>query len=202
MKKLYDEYYRLSDGEKISDKKFIARISIDASIILLCIFIMGISALAYFTSDLRSEGNVIAAGEFAPALVITNDTTGEQVELIHVGENTSVAFLSSGVTYTVNMSATGTSSGFYVMCYAPPSEYYTRQIGQTELGSISSEPLAFELAVTEDATVSFVSYWGTSSYYDEYKRLGDVNEHYVTDGESIVIDTSDGFEENAENYDN
>ena len=67
MKKLYDEFFRVSNDEKVKDKVMLARTALTAVIMAICLIAMSFSAFAYFSHDSKSAGNTIAVSFSHPA---------------------------------------------------------------------------------------------------------------------------------------
>ena len=64
MKKLYEEYFKVSEDGKVREKVMITRVVVTVTVMVICLIAMGVSAYAYFSSDILSASNVIKAANY------------------------------------------------------------------------------------------------------------------------------------------
>ena len=136
MRRLYNDFFGISEHGRISEKAMLMRISVTIIIMLLCLAAMSFSAFAYFSHDITSSANIIKAASFeAKVSVHTVNTNGTTTPVSAITSNykSHKAFLEAGNLYTVTVSPTENNSaktGFIIVSAANCNEvYHTQQIG-------------------------------------------------------------------------
>lgn len=164
MKNFFD-----TTDEKITEKAFSQSIIISVVSILLCIVMLCSLTYAWFSEDVSSNTNKLAAGHFSVTVdsVIRNEDGG-----IATANEESVLPDSSGVynlakgTYTVTLQLTGeTTVKGYCVVVIDDKEYRTEVIvneqTKNEVYHTPNAPFTFKIKITEaEATVKIESRWG------------------------------------------
>ena len=189
MKKLYEEYFKVSEDGKVREKVMITRVVVTVTVMVVCLIAMGVSAYAYFSSDILSASNVIRAANYEIAVTVQSsaDST-QQVPVTKLDKRTYVATLDPGE-YVVRVTKGGTAkTGFCVVTAAGcvPETYHTQQIG-VDVYTGSNESISFTLIVTEQTNVEFYAHWGTSSFYAQFVEKGEDGILYIVDQENISL---------------
>ena len=184
MKKSFNEFFHLSQQEKICEKAMLVRAAASVLIIVICLAVMGTSAYAYFTCNVTSNSNVLKAATFEVQVKVT-DQNGADLPVS--GRNELAVSLKAGETYTVEIERVGDAKTGFVIIKAEGCNmvYYTCQLGKGTEGNISD--ITFTLMPTFDTTVTFDRSWGTSSYFADYVNNGINKEEYIIDNESIKM---------------
>lgn len=206
MKKLYQEYFYLPKHGKIRDKVMIMRVAFTAVIMIACLVAMGITGYAYFSHNVTSGSNIIKAANFEidVSITITENDSSAPVDVTKKNSASYTADLKAGKTYTVTLVESQNSTaktGFCVVTATGcPDTFHSQQIGVD--ASVENdgytEEVEFQLKVTKDTTVTFLSHWGTSSYYDAYDEKGEGDRLYITNAdinENKVVMIIDGVSE-------
>lgn len=188
MKKLYEEFFYIPKHAKIRDKVMITRAAVSVIVMLFCLAAMGITAYAYFSHDVTSNTNSIKAANFEAevSISITESDNSTPVDVAKKDNVSYTADLKADKTYTVILSESSNSTattGFCVVTAIGCTDvYHTQQLGAdaSKAGGVTQE-ITFQLTVTDDTTVTFLSHWGTSSHYDAYKEKGEADKLYITD---------------------
>ncbi len=194
MRKLYNEFFHIPKHGKIRDKVMLTRVVMAAIVILMCLVVMSVSAYAYFSCNITSSSSLIKVAHFETSVSVTaTDSNGEAVDIIPETKDnqTHTATMKAGVynvTLTLNPDNTA-KTGFMILTAENCNEtYHTQQLGKDSVAQGGeTKEFTFELTVTDDTVVEFVSCWGTSSYYDDYATNGDQEPLYITDGEHIKM---------------
>ncbi len=190
MRELYEEYFSVPKEGKIREKVMLTRAAVTVAVILFCLAAMSFSAFAYFSHGVVSGISVIKAARFeADVSVTATEESVEQPTVAVVDSKTVTAQLKAGVKYTFSITAGENSTaktGFCVLsaenCAAT---YFTQQIGiDAALPDKQTNEITFTLTVSSDTTVTIYSHWGTSAYYDAFRKGRD-DELYITSGEKI-----------------
>ncbi len=64
MKKLYDRFWRMQEDGKIGERTMNVRLALAATVIVACMFCMGITAYAYFSCTVTSKISIIQSAKF------------------------------------------------------------------------------------------------------------------------------------------
>ena len=136
--------------------------------ILLCMVCLCEMTWAWFSSTQKGEIAPIKSAEYEIVVSVKDGDTP-----LSVTDNT--VELRSGLSYTVNMVASGTAStGFCVLSYAPSSVGGNPDGVRLLTAQIASyATFSFTLKATSDLTLSFSPQWGTSSKSDAPDILAD-----------------------------
>lgn len=186
MKELYNEYFHIPKHGKIRDKVMLIRTAITAIIMIVCLAAMSMTAYAYFSYNVTSGSNIIKAANFeADVSISVTDANGDAVTVNKVDSKTHTAILEAGITYFITLDESENSTaqtGFCVVtAVGCPDTYHTQQLGaDTTVAGGSTDKITFQLEVTAETTVTFLSHWGTSSHYAAYKENGEADKLYIT----------------------
>lgn len=188
MRKLYNEFFKISDDVKIRDKVMIARIILTVSIMVMCLTAMSMTAYAYFSHDIATSNNIIKSAEFSIELVI-KDAHGNAVELETVNSKTFKANFEKGRTYTVTVNKAGDASTGFCTVYGENCTngiYHTQQLGENGTAA-KKNTITFTLSVSKDTVVTFTAHWGTSSKYTQFGTQGANGILYIEDEETVSL---------------
>ena len=186
MRKLYREYFYIPRHEKICDKVMVTRVATAVGIVVMCLMAMSFTAYAYFSHPITSSSNIIKAANFDADVFINITTeTGEPIPVSEESNHAKTAQLKAGNIYHIVLDESTSNTagtGFVIVSSLACKEvYHTQQLGNDEsVEGGRTEKIIFDLSVTVDTTVCFVSHWGTSSHYDDFKDKGDGSKRYIT----------------------
>ncbi len=178
MKKLYMEYFKISDDARITDKAMLGRVIVTVAVMLVCVIAMSITAFAYFTSDASSSVTPIQTAAFDVGVSVDNNS----VDVLNgLGEG------SYNITLTVK--DTSTAKTGYCVVTIGGKEYITEQFIRSE-GGYNTVTFALHLAKnssTNDGTtpIAIQTNWGTSSVYAD-AMANNAPSNYIVD--QAVID--------------
>ena len=129
--------------------------------ILLCMVCLCEMTWAWFSSTQKGEIAPIKSAEYEIVVSVKDGDTP-----LSVTDNT--VELRKGLTYTVNMVASGTAStGFCVLSYAPSGAGENPDGVRLHTAQIASgATFSFTLDAKSDLTLTFSPQWGTSSKSD------------------------------------
>ena len=197
MRKLYNEFFYIPKHGKIREKVMLTRIAMTITIMVICLAAMSITAYAYFSYNVTSGSNTIKAASFYTDVTVQiTDADGNAVETITT--NTSdhkshSATLDANKTYTITIkhNARSTAQTGFVIITADKCEtkYHTQQLGRD--GDGNTYTITFKLTPSANTVVTFRSHWGTSSFYADFKEIGENDERYIIDGDDVKL-TIDG----------
>lgn len=195
MKELYNEFFRISKHDKISDKAMLARVVMTVSIVVLCLAGMSITAYAYFSCNVTSVTNIIQSADFESVASITKkDPAGGPVVVSKSGK-AQIADLDAGE-YTVELSKGDSSAGKgFCIITIGDKKYYSDQIGIDSEKGLTDAKVKFDLILSSPARIEVISHWGTSVHYG-YGGTGRT-EIFVVDGNTVDLTpktASDGGE--------
>lgn len=195
MRKFIRQLSYIPKHQKISEKTMLTRIATTITIVLICLVSMSVTAYAHFSCNIASSLNTIKAATFEASIEI-NDSNGNSVTVDTTNPGIGSAELKGGEAYKITLkhSPSSTAKTGFVIITAENcnSRYHTQQLGKD--GSGNTETISFSVEVNADTVISFSSNWGTSCYYDLYKKSGDKEPLYITQGEDIKI-SIDNIEE-------
>lgn len=188
MKKLLKELFYVPKYGKVREKVMIVQVAMSVSIIVMCLAAMSLSAYAFFSYNVTSASNTIQAANFEATVQIA-DENGEPVAVTPGGDNTHTAELKANTEYSITLQATDRSTaktGFVIITAENcDSKYHTEQLGKDSNGN--AETVTFWLKPNATTTVTFLSRWGTSSYYANYIQTGENSELYILTGEHVTL---------------
>ena len=197
MRELYNEFFYIPKHGKIREKVMLTRIVSTIAIVIMCLAAMSITAYAYFSYNITSGSNTIKAASFYTDVTVQiTDADGNAVETITT--NTSdhkshSATLNANTTYTITVqhNARSTAQTGFVIITADKCEtkYHTQQLGRD--GNGNTYTITFELIPGANTVVTFRSHWGTSSFYADFKEIGENDERYIINGDDVKL-TIDG----------
>ncbi len=202
MRKLYNEFFYVPKHAKIREKVMLTRVVMTVAVMVMCLLAMGLTAYAYFTCDVTSEYNTIKTATFKTSITVT-DPDGNEVKLMTSNYRSfETSDLVPGVLYTVKigeLKPQSTAQTGFVVIKADGKTYHTAQLGVDEKAKGGKTlGLEFELVMTDEAKVTFVAHWGTSSQYSAYKY----NSEYIVNGGLAKLVVNDVLEPPVINTEN
>lgn len=170
----------------------LVRTAITVVIMIACLAAMSITAYAYFSYNVTSGSNIIKAANFeaSVSISITENDSSTAVEVTKQNNASYTADLKAGKTYTITLDESEDSTaktGFCILsAIGCPDIYHSQQIGaDAAVEGEFTDKVTFQLKVTADTTVTFLSHWGTSSYYGESNKLYVTNDNI--DSNKVVM---------------
>ena len=175
---------------KMCEKAFMARMAVSVLSIVLCLSAIGITAYAWFSSDVTSDAITIVSATYDLQWTITvSDENGTRKSA-----NTGIKLATNAEapkTYEIHIEKSGlstASTGFCVIeVYYNADDvvdeiYHTVQIGKDN-NTLSGErnELDFRLTLLRAARLVFRPHWGTSSLY------GSSGDYYIQENETVEI---------------
>ena len=205
MKRLYNEFFRISKNEKIREKVLVTRVAVIVTTIVFCLAAMSLSAYAHFSYNVSSKTNIISVSNFEVSVLVdvvdNEDNVIETVTPEATNYKQYTAAMQTGKTYRITIKHTDNSTaktGFMVIKPENfPNSFHTVQIGRNDDGT--SKAISFKMEFTADTQVEFLTHWGTSVYYDAFMSNGEDSELYVTEGEKISVNVSNVNEQPQNN---
>lgn len=190
MEKLYNEFFYIPRHGRIREKVMLTRVVTSVAVIVFCLLAMSITAYAYFSCDVISDFNVIKAATFeADVQVQITDANGQNVEVTTGNHQSCTARLNADTTYFITLQHTDRSTaktGFVIVTAEnSDSRYHTQQLGKDANGH--TDGVTFWIKPNADTTVTFRSHWGTSSFYSDFKDIGENDEAYILNGETVAL---------------
>lgn len=195
MRKLFNEFFYIPKHGKVREKVMLTRLVSTITVVIICLVAMSITAYAYFSCNITSGSNIIKAAHFETKISIqTTDKNGEAVDIDPITSDSQMHkfALKAGVQYSikVELAENSTARTGYIAITAVGCDktYHTQQLGVDEIapgGKTTS--IKFRLMPTDSTDITFLSNWGTSSYYDDYKNNGDSQELYITGNEEVKM---------------
>ena len=172
MKKLYLEYFKISENGKITDKVMLGRVISTVAIILVCTALMSITAFAFFTSDASSSVTPLTSASFDVDIAVN----GSNVDVVGVLDGTKEIKISVKNTSTVT---TG-----YCAVKIGDKEYITEQFIRDENGNYNT--VTFTINLAEPTLVTVKANWGTSSLYAD-AVAGNKPANYIENNDEINL---------------
>jgi len=174
------------------------RLIVTVATVVFCLFAMGVTAYAYFSSSTSSVSNFIKAANFeAGVKVQIENENGNELTLTSVDAKTQEVTLEAGETYYVTLTPGSTSTaktGFVTITAEGKNEsYHTQQLGKD--GEKTTPSVSFYLSSVEGTRVTFLSHWGTSSRYG-YESSNDTL--YITQGDTVEIPAGETTEKKSQ----
>lgn len=164
MKELYNKYFKIVEGERISDKKMLVRIISAVTIIVLCLTLLSMTALAYFSFSLKSGSNTVVPATFYVDTKFST-TTGEQTAG-PTKQHQQISFPANNdvqtYTITISIGEQSTADTGYCKVMIGNDEYYTAQFVKG-VENKTKITLTLKYTSTSDFDVDVYSYWGTYS---------------------------------------
>lgn len=165
MKKLYFEYFKIENNEKITDKAMLGRVIITVAVILVCVFAMSFTAFAFFTSDATSSVNPIQAASFE----VDTFVDSAPVDLIGTLDGEHI------ITLTVKDTSTATTG--YCVVTIGNNQYITQQFVRGENG-LNTITITVKLKNPTDVVIE--TRWGTSAVYAAVMQ-NNAPDNYIVD---------------------
>jgi hypothetical protein len=161
-------------------------------IVVMCLSAMSITAYAYFSYNITSGSNIIKAANFEAdvSITITENDSSTAVEVTKQKNASYTADLKAGNIYTITLDESDGSTAKTGFCIVSaidcPDIYHSQQIGaDSAVDGEFTDKIVFQLKVTADTTVTFLSHWGTSSYYGQSGKLDITNDN--VDNNKVVM---------------
>lgn len=198
MRKFYEEYFHIPENGKIKEKVMLTRVFLTAATMVLCLIMMSITAYAYFSHEASYGTHMIKAANFSTSVDVQildeNGNVVESVEPLTDKSSSHKVALKKGVTYTITIApidtATAANTGFVIVTAEGCTDvYHTQQLYKSQAKSAEARDtiLTFQLKVTEDTLVRFVSHWGTSVHYVNYRDKGENDRLYIVQNEEVEL---------------
>ena len=192
MRKLYNEFFYIPKHGKIREKVMITRIAMTITIVFMCLAAMSITAYAYFSYNVTSSSSIIKAANFEAWVLIsiTENDSSTTMEVTKHKNASYTANLKACKVYTITLDESDGSTAKTGFCIVSaigcPDICHSQQIGaDAAVDGEFTDKVTFQLKVTADTTITFVSHWGTSSYYGENNKLYITNEN--VDSNKVVM---------------
>jgi len=181
MKKIYQKYFSVSENEHISDKVFMARITLSIALIMLCVCALCATTYAHFTAGVDAGGSV-TAGNFSLKITVDGTTI----------DNSVTQTLTAGEHEIVIVKQGSAKSGFCVLeigsdANGKPLHTLFTQPLVDDVAGIDMDTITFKLVMAEDTTVKFEPHWGKASSYPE-KYVKGPGEVYYIDNDNLKIE--------------
>ena len=88
VRKVYDEFFRIQQHEKIGEKVIVVRMILTVISIVTCLIMMSLTAFAYFSCNVTSDSNRINTANFETKVSINvTSSNGESVTVNLTGQN-------------------------------------------------------------------------------------------------------------------
>lgn len=197
MLKLFNEFFYVSNREKIRDKVILTRLITTIFIVIICLIAMSVTAYAYFAHDIASKANYIKSATFSTKLSVQLiNEKGEVVETATPITSNCRSFkitdLKPNELYTViitpNERSTAETGYLTVSAVNCNETYHTQQLGvDKNVPGEKTSSINFKLLVTKATEVIIMANWGTSSYYPDYVATNTNHELYITQNEKIEM---------------
>lgn len=204
MQTLFHAFFYVPKRGKIREKVMFTRFAITIAIVVMCLAAMSITAYAYFSYTITSGSNRIKTAHFeaSVSITITENDNRTAVEVAKQKNMSCTADLQAGKTYTITLHESDSSTAKTGFCLVSAvgcrDIYHSQQIGaDATVEGGNTNTVTFQLMVTADTTVTFLSHWGTSSHYVNYSEKGENDRLYITNadrGENkdvMIINTED-----------
>lgn len=182
LKRLYYDFFYISEHEKIKENVFITRISVSISVIVFCMVAMSLSAYAFFTSSISSGNSVVTAANYAIEVTPT-ESLPEPVDGVYAVDN-SQGELDVICSFVLSRASDATATTGYcrvsVLTDVPVhQEYFTKNIGSVLENDVlipnKQRTVSILVKAGKTAKVSFTAEWGTC------------NDNLVFDETSVII---------------
>ena len=104
--------FSVPEDGTVSEKVFLSRITLNITVIIICMIAMALTAFAYFSVDISSQSNRIQAAHFDVEITVSSELDGTFV----LDKNTQrsadvyVVNMKGDTVYTIEVTATGTAS--------------------------------------------------------------------------------------------
>ncbi len=170
LEKFKEDYLRIEENGKLSEKVFIRRIVVGVISIVLCLSAMGFSAYAYFTSSVTSGTSTLTAATYSTEIIVTKASEGSTEESAEalaptVSGMTQVYGLEADTKYTVTIKATGNAEKGYCKIVVDATSDKYDGIYYTVPLVPSGDALTFTIQCYENVAVEFITNWGSYSGY-------------------------------------
>ncbi len=157
------------ESGKLTEKAFVRCIAVGIISIVFCLSAMGISAYAFFTSNVTSAKNTLTAATYEVNAVVKE---GAESAVMPVQGTTNVYVLNAENIYEVQLTAVGNAQNGYckieLLDGANVVEtYYTKPLPP------NSENLIFNITCYQEATIRITSNWGSYAGYVDNPPTGD-----------------------------
>lgn len=193
MRELYNEFFYIPKHGKTREKVMLTRIVSTIAIVIMCLAAMSITAYAYFSYNITSGSNTIKAASFYTDVTVQiTDADGKAGGTITTNtsdDKSHSASLDANKTYTITVqyNARSTAQTGFVIITADKCEtkYHTQQLGRE--GEGNTYTITFKLTPGAKTVVTFRSHWGTSSFYADFKEIGENDERYIINGDDVKL---------------
>ncbi len=175
MRGWYERYYKISDNEKISDKKMMVRFVVTLIIIIVCMIGMSATSIAFYTVSVETGSNTVVPSTFYVDISPEKIGTSGSIELdqsyksvyncvYHLAANTECKFTLSLPENRSDLATTG----YCRITVGNNLPFYTKQFGKNiyDVGSnvqTTRTAVTFTVKNITDSTVDvrIEPCWGT-----------------------------------------
>lgn len=122
--------FSLAEQGKKSEKVFLSRITLNITVIVICMIAMAITAFAYFSADIYSQNNRIQAAHFDVEIHVTS-MVGDNAVTESVNHQSAAVYLvnmKADTVYAVEIIAKGNANTGFVVISAGGYQYHTEQL--------------------------------------------------------------------------
>ena len=203
MKKLYNEFFYVPKHGKVRENVMMTRLAVTVVTMLLCLFAITLTAYAYFSYNVSSGFNVIKSANFEADVSIQITDNDAEVAVNKIDNTTHTVYLEADKTYSVTLDESENSTANTGFCIVTAEGctlvYHTQQLGVDEsVEDGRTDIIEFELKVDVNTVVKFISHWGASSHYDDYREKRDNDSLYITNGDVISMKITGTLAGNSE----
>lgn len=165
MRRIYFEFFHVSNHGKVSEKALLTRIAVSIAIIIACMAAMSFAAYAYFSYGLYSDQSTLVAANYELSVKVNDEAVSSIKNITETTEFTITPTDETKATVGYcKINVVTTDSGNNVKNYT----FYTAPIwreADAENNRLSSRTVKIEIpdGNTVKVDVSFTAEWGTYS---------------------------------------
>ncbi len=174
MRAFYQKYFGINENERISDRKMLNRIIMTVIVVVVCLGLMSMTALAFFSSSVKTGENVVSSATFYVTATVNDitETTPTPVNVVGNHYQKSVTLPASNTVKTyefkLEKAADADADTGYCIIKIGDKTYYTKQLGTGLLEGetpVDRPSITFKLKIQNSSsqTVEIDSCWGTYS---------------------------------------
>lgn len=176
--KVVKAYQAQEESGKLTEKAFVRRIAVGIISIVFCLSAMGISAYAFFTSNVTSEKNILTAATYEVNAVVKAKDTGTAIAPTQ--GTTDVYVLNKNV-YEIQLAVSGNAQNGYCKIELldgvnVAETYYTRPLAP-------GSSITFQITCHQAGTIKITPNWGSyAGYIQELPQEGEADKLLYKDG--------------------
>ena len=164
MKNIYREYLYIPKDKHISTKVFTTHVVLSVISVLACTLAMFASSYAWFSMEISSDSNTIAAANYD--LVVEGPATVQEVSAYEFTAN-----LATDDIHVYTLYYDGTAKHGFCAVHVDGETYYTKEIGP-------DEHLTLAVRAADETTIAFQPMWGEPEYFVETDTVSLYGEVY------------------------